>query len=68
MNSNLGRNRDLGIIGFSFVGILKTFETDLIKNFTEMEYIYEMLDEQLIYVSESVKNIIAIINDLINEY
>ena len=56
------------IIGFSFVGILKTFETDLIKNFTEMEYIYEMLDEQLIYVSESVKNIIAIINDLINEY
>ena len=56
------------IIGFSFVGILKTFETDLIANFPEIEYFFEILDEQLIYLSEAVKNIITIINDLINSY
>ena len=56
------------IILFSAVGILKTFETDLINYFPEMEYIFQILDEQLIYVSESVKNIITIIDDLINFY
>jgi len=56
------------IIGFSFVGILKTFETDLINSFPEMIYIYEILDEQLIYLSETVKNMIVIFNDLINSY
>ncbi len=56
------------VIGFSIVGILKTFETDLLNNFPQMEYIFEILDEQLIYVAESVKNIITIINDLINSY
>jgi len=56
------------IIGFSFVGVLKTFESDLITSFPEIKYLFEILDEQLIYVSESVKNIITIINDLINSY
>ena len=56
------------IIGFSIVGVLKTFETDLIRYFPEIESIYEMLDQQLIYVSEAVKNIITIINDLVNSY
>ena len=56
------------IIGFSIVGILKTFETDLIEYFPEMEYIFEMLNEQLIYFSETVKNLITIISDLINSY
>ena len=56
------------IISFSIVGILKTFETDLINYFPEVEYIFQILDEQLIYVSESVKNIITIIDDLINFY
>ena len=56
------------IIGFSLVGILKTFENDLISNYPEIEYIFELLDEQLIYVSESVKNMIIIIEDLINAY
>ncbi len=56
------------IIGFSIVGILKTFETDLIEYFPEMEYIFEMLNEQLIYFSETVKNLITIIIDLINSY
>ena len=50
------------------VGILKTFENDLLNNFPETEYIYQLLDEQLEYLAESVKNIIVIINDLINSY
>jgi len=56
------------IIGFSMVGILKTFENDLLNNFPETEYIYQLLDEQLEYLAESVKNIIVIIQDLINAY
>ena len=56
------------IVAFSLVGILKTFETDLINYFPEIEYIFEILDEQLIYISETVKNIITIISDLIDSY
>ena len=56
------------IIAFSIVGILKTFETDLINRFPETEYIFETLNEQLIYISETVKNIITIISDLIDSY
>ena len=56
------------IIGFSIIGILKTFETDLMEYFPEMEYIFEILNEQLIYVSETVKDIITIVGDLINSY
>ena len=56
------------IVGFSIVGILKTFETDLINYFPEMEYVFEILDEQLIYLAESVKNIIVVFNDLMDSY
>ena len=56
------------IVAFSLIGVLKTFETDLINHFPEIEYIFEILNEQLIYVSETVKNIITIISDLINSY
>jgi len=56
------------IISFSTVGILKTFESDLLNYFPEMEFIYIILDEQLVYVSETVKNMIVIINDLLNSY
>ena len=56
------------IIGFSMVGILKTFENDLLNNFPETEYIYQLLDEQLEFLAESVKNVIVIINDLIDSY
>ena len=56
------------IIGFSVVGILRTFEDDLLNYFPEAEYIYELLDEQLIYLAETVKNMIVIINDLLNSY
>ena len=47
---------------------MKTFENDLSNAFPEIEYIFEFLNEQLIYVSETVKNIIVIISDLINSY
>ena len=56
------------IISFSFVGILKTFEADLINTFPEMQNIFMLLDIQLVYVAESVKNIFTIIKDLINSY
>ena len=56
------------IVAFSFVGSLKTFESDLISSFPEMENVYILLDEQLEYVSESVKNLTVIITDLLNTY
>jgi predicted Zn finger-like uncharacterized protein len=56
------------IIGFSIVGILRTFENDLLNYFPETEYIYELLDEQLEFLAETVKNMIVIVNDLINYY
>ena len=56
------------IVGFSMVGMLKTFEGDLINSFPEIEYIFDILNEQLEFVAESVKNLIVIISDLINSY
>ena len=56
------------IIGFSVVGILRTFENDLLNTFPQTEYIYELLDEQLEFLAESVKNIIVIMNDLVDYY
>ena len=56
------------IIGFSIVGILRTFENDLLNYFPETAYIYKLLDEQLEFLSETVKNMIVIINDLISAY
>ena len=56
------------IIAFSIIGALRTFENDLLNNFPETEYIFELLDEQSAYVSETVKNMIVIINDLMDSY
>ena len=56
------------IIGFSIVGILKTFENDLLNTFPQMENIYMLLDQQLTYIAETMKNMIVIISDLINSY
>ena len=56
------------IIGFSIVGILKTFENDLLSYFPETKYIFELLDKQLEYLAETVKNMIVIINDLMDFY
>ena len=56
------------IVGFSLVGVLKTFENDLLNYFPEAENIFLLLNEQLEYLAESVKNLIVIIRDLINSY
>ena len=56
------------IIGFSLVGILKTFENDLITYYPETTLVFETLNQQLEYLSESFKNLIVIIGDLINTY
>ena len=56
------------IIGFSIVGVLRTFENDLLNYFPETEYIYELLDKQLKFFSETVKNMIIIVKDLIHPY
>ena len=56
------------IIGFSVAGALKTFENDILNYFPETKYIYNLLDEQLQFLAESVKNMIVIVNDLISSY
>ena len=56
------------IIGFSIVGIFKTFENDLLNYFPQTEYIFELLDRQLEFFAETVKNMIVIINDLMDSY
>mgnify|MGYP001445259756 CR=1 FL=1 len=56
------------IIGFSIIGVLKTFENDLINYFPEMEYILDIFNEQLIFLAESVKNLIVLFMDLIKSY
>ena len=56
------------IIGFSIVGVLRTFENDLLNYFPETGYIYELLDEQLEFLAETVKNMIVIVDDLISSY
>ena len=56
------------IIAFSVVGVLKTFEGDLLNYFPESEYVFELLNTQLEFLAESVKNIIVLINDLLNSY
>ena len=56
------------ILSFSLVGVLKTFENDLLNTFPEIYYIYDLLDLQLEFFAEAVKNMIVIVNDLINSY
>ena len=56
------------IISFSAIGIIKTFEKDWLNYFPQDQYIFDLLDDQLIFVSETVKNIIVIIEDLIISY
>jgi len=56
------------IILSTSVGVLKTFEADVINYFPEMIFIFEILDQQLIYISETIKNIIMILSDLVDAY
>mgnify|MGYP001219486857 CR=1 FL=1 len=56
------------IISFSIIGVIKTFENDLLNYFPEIEYVFEFVDKQLEYIIETVKNIIIIVEDLLNSY
>ena len=57
------------IVGFSIVGVLTTFEKDLLIAFpAEAGYIFELLNQQSEYFTETFKNIIVIIKDLVNSY
>ena len=56
------------IVAFSIVGVIKTFENDLIYYFPEVEYVLELLNLQLEYFSETFKNMIIIVKDLIDSY
>ena len=56
------------VVGFSIVGVLKTFEDDLLNYFPKAEYIFTLINVQLEFLAESVKNIIVLINDLISAY
>ena len=46
---------------FSFcIGIIKTFENDwLINYFPQDQYIFDLLDEQLEYIFETIKNVVT---------
>jgi len=56
------------IVGFSLVGILKTFENDLLNAFPDIDYLYQLLDRQLQFLAETFKNMIVIVNDLLSSY
>ena len=56
------------IIGFSLIGVLKTFESYFLNYFPESESIFIFLDEQLEYFIETSKNMITIIRDLFDTY
>ena len=48
--------------------MLRTFENDLLNYFPQTEYVYQLLNEQTEYFAETFKNMITIINDLMNPY
>ena len=56
------------IIAFSAIGILKTFEKELLTHIPKSTHIFELLEEQAKYFLESIKNITTIIKDLIDYY
>ena len=43
-------------------------ENDLLNNFPQTEYFFELLNQQLEFFAETVKNMIVIVNDLIASY
>jgi len=56
------------LLSFSSVGLLKFFEDDLINYFPQLQYIFEIIDVQLIYINETIENIIVITKDLLESY
>ena len=56
------------IIIFSIIGVLITFEDILIYNFPEIKFIFKILNKQIEYFSETIRNMFIIINDLLDSY
>jgi len=56
------------IIGLGSIWILKIFQVEIVNYFSQMDFIYKILDEQIFLAMETVINIITIIKDLINSY
>ena len=54
----------LTIITLSIIGVLKTFQNELIMYFPEVEFIFDKGE----YIFESMGNIITIIKDIIKSY
>ena len=69
--------KGLGFLGYIFliiiislfaVGFIKTFEDEWLNYFPQHQYIFELLDKQLDYVTETFKNVFTIAKDLYNSY
>ena len=56
------------IFSFSSIALLKFFEDDLITNFPQLQYIFEIINMQLMYINETIENIILIATDLLESY
>ena len=56
------------IIAFSIIGLIKTFENDFQNYFPQTQYFFEFIDNQIIFIAETIRNIIVILKDLTISY
>jgi len=56
------------ILSFSAIGIIKTFENDWLSYFPQDQYVFDLIDEQIKYTTETIKNIFTILKDLTSSY
>jgi predicted Zn finger-like uncharacterized protein len=56
------------IVMFSIIGFIKTFEDDFQNYFPQTQYFFEFIDDQIVFVTETIKNIIVILKDLTIPY
>ena len=56
------------IISLSTLGIIETFENDILKHFPESQYFFNLIDGQLEFIIETFKNMVVIIKDLTSSY
>ena len=56
------------ILSFSAIGIIKTFENDWLSYFPQDQYVFDLIDEQIKYTTETIKNIFTILKDLTSCY
>ena len=56
------------IIGIFLIGAFKFYKEYVLNYYPDLEYLYIILDQQLEYIAETFRNLVVIINDLINSY